>query len=87
MRDAALGSWNLPPSLVTLRMKKLGLAVIPLAIRDMKRLQVLDISDNILLCTPEHPVEFSTAETALSPNAECVRFVYASRLTSGSMPA
>ena len=68
-------------------MKKLGLAVIPLAIRDMKRLQVLDISDNILLCTPEHPVEFSTAETALSPNAECVRFVYASQLASGSMPA
>ncbi len=46
--------------------------MIPLAIRDLNRLQILDMSDNALFCTAEHPVRFSTAGSALSPNAECV---------------
>lgn len=46
--------------------------MIPLAIRDLNRLQILDMSDNALFCTVEHPVRFSTAGSALSPNAECV---------------
>jgi len=71
-KDTILGSWSLPSTLVTLRMNNLGLTVVPLAIRDLKRLQILDMSDNMLLCTAEHPVRFSTAGSSLSPNAEYV---------------
>jgi hypothetical protein len=57
-------------TLVSLRLRGLGLVALPLAVTECKRLQLLDLSHNKLTVTTEFPVTFTSATTRYSPHGE-----------------
>ena len=60
--------WSLPSgTLLTLRLRGLGLTALPCGIRACKSLELLDLSHNQLVVTTELPVRFSTVGTPHSP--------------------